>query len=52
MADKTVTLTLTRPEALALLKAAETGEAVIVALNLVPNTGLMEAAVRKLRAAT
>jgi hypothetical protein len=53
MADReaTVTLKLTKPEALALLKAAETGLAVIEALNLVKAIGLTEATVRKLRAA-
>jgi hypothetical protein len=35
-----------------LLKAAETGVAVIDALHLVPNIGLIEGVVRKLRAAT
>ena len=49
MAEPTVTLKLTKPEALALLKAAETGASVIEVLNLVPNTGLIEATVRKLR---
>ena len=49
MAEATMMLKLTKPEALALLKAAETGVAVIEALNLVPNTGLIEAVVRKLR---
>ena len=49
MAEPTLTLKLTKPEALALLKAAETGVAVIEALNLVPNTALIEATVRKLR---
>jgi hypothetical protein len=47
--DGTVTLTLTKPEALALLKAAETGLAVIEALHLVKATALTEATVRKLR---
>jgi hypothetical protein len=51
MADNEVTLKLSRPEALALLNAAETGLRVIEALNLVKNVGLTEAAVRKLRAA-
>jgi hypothetical protein len=39
-------------EALALLKAAETGIAMIDALHLVPSTGLIEAVVRKVRAVT
>jgi hypothetical protein len=47
--DGMVTLRLTKPEALALLKAAETGLAVIEALQLVKATGLTEATVRKLR---
>ena len=53
MADREtmVTLTLTKPEALALLNAAETGLAVIEALNLVKATGLTEETVRKLRMA-
>ena len=49
MAVQTVTLKLTKPEALALLKAADTGADVIKALHLVPNTALIEAVVRKLR---
>jgi hypothetical protein len=52
VAEQTVTLKLTKPEALALLNAAETGMRVIQALNLVKNLGLTEAAVTKLRAAT
>jgi hypothetical protein len=48
-AETTVTLKLTKPEALALLKAAETGLAVIEALNLIKATGLTEGVVRKLR---
>jgi hypothetical protein len=51
MADNEVTLKLSKPEALALLNAAETGLRVIEALNLVKNVGLTEEAVRKLRAA-
>ena len=51
MAEQMVTLKLTKPEALALLNAAETGLRVIEALNLVKNVGLTEVAVRKLRAA-
>ena len=47
--DGMVTLRLTKPEALALLNAAETGLAVIEALNLVKATGLTQATVRKLR---
>ena len=46
-----VTLRLTKPEALALLKAAETGLSVIQALHPVKATGLTEATVRKLRVA-
>lgn len=49
MAEGTVTLKLTKPEALALLNAADTGLRVIEALNLVKNVGLTEATVRKLR---
>ena len=53
IADKPeVTLKLTKVEALALVSAAETGLRVIEALALVKNTATMEAAVRKLRAAT
>ncbi len=48
-AEQTVTLKLTKPEALALLKAAETGLAVIEALNLIKATNLTIIAVRKLR---
>jgi hypothetical protein len=51
MAEQTVTLKLSKPEALALLNAAETGLRVIEALNLVKNVGLTEEAVRKLRSA-
>ncbi len=50
--ESTVTLKLTKPEALALLNAAETGLRVIEALNLIKSTGLTEEAMRKLRAAT
>jgi hypothetical protein len=46
-----VALKLAKPEALALLNAAETGLAVIEALHLVKATGLTEATVRKLRMA-
>jgi len=49
MADEIVTLELTKPEALALLNAADTGLRVIEALNLVKAIGLTEAVVRKLR---
>lgn len=49
MTDQQVTLKMTRPEALALLNAAETGLRVIEALNLVKNVGLTEESVRKLR---
>ena len=52
MAETTVTLKLTKPEALALLKAAETGVAVIEALDLIKALGLTKEAVRKLRDAT
>jgi hypothetical protein len=53
MADKAeVAVKLTKVEALALVNAAETGLRVIEALGLVKNTATMEAAVRKLRAAT
>ena len=51
MADVTVTLKLTMPEAKALLNAADTGLRVIEALNLVKALGLTESAVNKLRAA-
>jgi hypothetical protein len=50
--ESTITLKLSKPEALALLKAAATGVAVIDALHLIPNSGLIEAVVRKPRAAT
>ena len=43
---------MTKPEALALLKAAETGAAVIEALRLVKNDSLIKEMVRKLRATT
>lgn len=49
--DAEVVLKLSKPEALALLKAAEVGVAVIEALHLVPAPALIEATVRKLRAA-
>jgi hypothetical protein len=49
MAEPTVTLKLTKPEALALLHAADTGLRVIEALGLVKALGLTEATVRKLR---
>lgn len=52
MAETMVTLKMTKPEALALLKAAETGVAVIEALHLVKNDSLIKEMVRKLRAAT
>jgi hypothetical protein len=54
MADRetTVTLKLSKPEALALLKAAETGLAVIEVLDLIKALGLTKEAVRKLRDAT
>jgi hypothetical protein len=48
MTDQQVTLKLTRPEALALLNAAETGLRVIEALTLVKNVGLTKETVRKL----
>lgn len=51
MAENQITLKLAKPEALALLHAAETGLRVIEALGLVKNLGLTEAAVRKLREA-
>lgn len=50
--DGEVARRLSKPEALALLKAAETGLRVIEALHLVPNPALIEATVRKLRSAT
>jgi hypothetical protein len=50
--DPTVTLKLTKPEALALLKAAETGLAVIEALHLIRDTVLTERAVGLLRSST
>lgn len=46
-----VTLELSRVEAQALLKAAETGLRVVEALDLVRNTGTMSEAVSKLRSA-
>jgi hypothetical protein len=46
-----VTPTFSRVEALALLVAAEHGLKVIEVFNLVKNTGTMEEAIRKLRAA-
>jgi hypothetical protein len=49
MAIQTVKIELTKPEALALLRAADTGADVIKVLHLVPNTALIEAVVRKLR---
>jgi hypothetical protein len=49
-APKSLTVELTTVEAAALIKAAETGVAVIEALGLVQNTTAMEAAIRKLRA--
>jgi hypothetical protein len=51
LAEQQVALKMTRPEALALLNAAETGLRVIEALGLVKNLGLTEASVRKLREA-
>jgi len=51
MAEQTVTLKLSVPEARALLKAAETGVKVIEALNLIQAIGLTESVVRKLREA-
>jgi hypothetical protein len=50
MAEATVTLKLTVPEAMALLRAADTGLRVIDTLGLVKDIGLTEAAVNKLRA--
>lgn len=44
-----VKLTLSRTEALALLKIADTGLAVTNALNLIPNTSTAEKAIDKLR---
>jgi len=49
MAVQQVTLKMTRPGALALPNAAETGLRVVEALNLVRNVGLTEESVRKLR---
>ncbi len=51
MPETTVTLKLTKPEALALLNAAETGLRVIEALGLIKATGLTEKAVSDLRGA-
>ena len=51
MTESTVRLTLTKPEALALEKAADTGLRVIEALGLIKNFGLTEQALRKLREA-
>lgn len=51
MAEKTVTLTLTKTEMLALLKVAETGLAVTQALNLIASTATAERAVKALREA-
>jgi hypothetical protein len=47
---KSLTVEFTTVEAAALIKAAETGVAVIEALGLVQNTTAMEVAIRKLRA--
>ena len=44
-----LTVEFTAVEAAALIKAAETGVAVIEALGLVQNTTAMEAAIRKVR---
>ena len=46
--EQQVRLMMTRPEALALLNAAETGLRVIEALGLVKNVRLTEESVRKL----
>ena len=47
---KSLTVEFTTVEAAALIKAAETGVAVIEALGLVQNTTAMEVAIGKLRA--
>ena len=52
MTEPNVTLTLTKPEALALEKAADTGLRVIEALGLIKSLGLTHEALRKLREAT
>lgn len=52
MTESTVMLKMTKPEALALLKAAETGVAFIEALALGKNYSLIKQMVRKLRAET
>jgi len=45
-----ITITLSRVEALALLKIAETGLAVTRALGLIPNTSTAEKAMRAVQA--
>jgi hypothetical protein len=50
-ASKTLTVQFTAVELAALIRAAETGFAVITALGLVRNISAMEVATRKLRAA-
>ena len=50
-AEREITLKLTRTEALALAKIAETGLRVTEALNLVQNLSTAETALTKLKAA-
>jgi hypothetical protein len=52
MADTDITITLTRTEALALVKLADVGLRVVEALSLVQSTVAAEKAIRKLEAAT
>jgi len=52
MADGSITLTLSRVEASALLKVAGTGLRVTNALELIQNTGAAETALNRLREAT
>jgi hypothetical protein len=50
-APKPITVVLTPAEAAALLKTAETGLAVMEALNMIVSTATMKAAIGKVRAA-
>jgi hypothetical protein len=52
MAEKTVTVTLPRTEALALAIVAEKGIAVVEALGLIQDTGPASRALKALREAT
>jgi hypothetical protein len=51
MPEKNITVSLTRTQALALVKIAETGLAVVDALNLIPNTSAAEQGLNALKAA-